>query len=105
MNGGSLVPANAKKSMLIAGFLRPMPDLAILLTGVAITTILLLVLDSNRFVIAVLSCIPALICVFLILPIPKYHNMMCFLTDFFKFYFERRIYKWKGWCVSDEFKD
>ncbi len=105
MNGGSLVPANAKKSMLIAGFLRPVPDLAILLSGVAITTILLLAFDSNRFVIAVLCCIPLLISVFLVLPIPKYHNMMCLIADFYKFYTERRIYKWKGWCLSDEFKD
>ena len=105
MNGGSLVPANAKKSMLIAGFLRPVPDLALVLTGVSITVILLLVFDSNVFWIALLCCIPALICIFLVLPIPKYHNMMCFIADFFKFYTERRIYKWKGWCLSDEFKD
>ncbi len=105
MDGGSLVPANAKKSLLIAGFLRPMPDLLILVTGASITILLLIILKNSEFIVSLLCCLPALICAFLVLPMPKYHNMMCFIADFFKFCTERKVYKWKGWCSSDEFKE
>ena len=39
----SLVPANTKRSTLILGMFRPMPDLAILVTGTIITVIMLAV--------------------------------------------------------------
>ena len=102
---GSLVPANAKKSMLIAGFLRPVPDLVVALTGIFVTICILLAVNSSEFLPNLLGCIPALICIFLVLPIPKYHNMMCAIADIFNFYFKRRRYKWKGWCIDEEFKD
>ncbi len=102
---GSLVPANAKKSMLIAGFLRPMPDLLIALIGIFISVIMFFAMNSTEFLMNLIACIPAFICIFLVLPVPKYHNIMCAITDIFKFYFNRRKYVWKGWCVSDEFKD
>lgn len=100
-----LVPANAKKSMLIAGFLRPMPDLLILGVGATITLCLLLFVDTSRIWITVLSIVPALIAVVLILPIPNYHNSLVAIGCIIKFYTGRRKYFWKGWCSLDEFKD
>ena len=100
-----LVPANAKKSMLVAGFLRPLPDLVILGVGLGTTTIILLIIGTSTFVPTLLACIPALIGICLVLPIPNYHNVFTTICVVLKFYINRRIYRWKGWCVSDEFKE
>lgn len=40
---GSLVPANTKKSLLVFGMFRPLPDLLILSGGVGLTVVLLLI--------------------------------------------------------------
>lgn len=100
-----LVPANAKKSMLIAGFLRPVPDLVILGIGLVTTTGILLAIGTSNFVPTLLGCIPAFISIGLVLPIPNYHNVFTAIGVVLKFYINRRIYRWKGWCVSDEFKE
>lgn len=100
-----LVPANSKKSMLVAGFLRPMPDLLILGVGAAITIIALLIIDTSRILYTILAIIPALVAVVLILPIPNYHNSLVAIGCIIKFYTGRRKYFWKGWCSLDEFKD
>lgn len=100
-----LVPANAKKSTLILGFLRPMPDLLILSIGVCITAIWLLSIDTSDMVATIIAVIPALIATVLIMPIPYYHNTLVAIGCVIKFFSGRRIYYWKGWCYSDEFKD
>lgn len=100
-----LVPANAKKSMLIAGFLRPMPDLLVLGVGLFITVCLFLAVGTDKFWPTVGACVPALISILLILPIPNYHNTMVAIGVVFKFYFSTRIYYWKGWCIKDELND
>jgi len=101
---GCLVPANAKKSMLIFGFLRPMPDLLILGIGVGITTLLFLIGNSSSLWYTILSCLPAFVCVALILPIPNYHNVLVAIGCVLKFYNNRRNYVWRGWCCRSEFK-
>lgn len=103
-NGGCLVPANAKKSMMILGFLRPMPDLLILVFGVLVTVLLLLVLNTSSLIITIAACLPAFIAVALILPIPNYHNVLVAIGSVIKYYNNRRNYVWKGWCYKDEFK-
>lgn len=102
---GSLVPANAKKSLLILGVLRPMPDLVILLSGIFISIVLMLIFQDAGTLVLILSCIPMLIGLVLILPIPNYHNTLCVIQSIIRFYNERRNYIWRGWCVYDEFKD
>lgn len=104
MNGGCLVPANAKKSMKILGFLRPMPDLVILITGILATVIIMLMIDTNNIIITICACLPAFIGVGLVLPIPNYHNVMVAIGSVIKYYNNRRCYVWKGWCCKDEFK-
>ena len=101
---GYLVPANTKKSLLILNMLRPI-DAIILGTGIGISVILLLIFSNAGTVMTIVSCIPMLITLILVLPIPHYHNTMVALQSIWRFYNERRNYIWKGWCVYDEFKD
>ena len=99
-----LVPANTKKSILIFGILRPV-DAIILGTGIGISVILLLITSNMGTLPLILSCIPMLVALGLILPIPNYHNVLVVIQSILSFYQERRNYYWKGWCVYDEFKD
>lgn len=101
---GYLVPANTKKSLLIFGVLRPI-DAIILAIGIAITVILLLLAPNANVFVLVVVCLPMLISLGLVLPIPNYHNTLVAIQSILRFYNERRNYVWKGWCVYDEFKD
>ena len=100
---GSMVPANTKKSMLVFGMFRPMPDLIILGTGILVTVILLLMF-SNAGTWVLLGCsLPMLIAVVLVLPIPNYHNTLCVIQSIMEFHNGRKKYIWKGWCIQNEF--
>lgn len=101
---GSLVPANTKRSTLILGMFRPMPDLVILVGGTAVTIILLAILANAGTVALLLSLLPMLVCVFLVLPIPNYHNMLCCIQSILNFYNGRKKYIWRGWCTRYEFE-
>lgn len=99
MNGNNyLIPANSKKSQLILSFFTPV-DLVIFLTGVGITIILLLLIESTNMgtMIALLS--PALFATFLVAPVPNYHNVMTLLGNIYRFYTGRKKYYWRGWCA------
>lgn len=100
-----LVPANTKKSMLIFGMLRPLPDLLILSVGTITTVMILALIGNASFMILILACMPMLVSVALILPIPNYHNTLVVIQSIIRFYRERRNYIWKGWCVVDEYKN
>lgn len=97
-----LVPANAKKSTLFLGFLKPVPDLIVAGAGLLVTVGILMFIDTNQFWPTLGACIPALICIGLVVPIPNYHNVMTAIGIIFKFYTNSRTYKWKGWCIKDE---
>ena len=101
---GSLVPANTKKSMLIMSMLRPL-DAMILGVGISISVILLLIFSNAGTLLTIVSCIPMLICLILVMPIPNYHNTLVALQSILRFYQERRKYIWKGWCIYDEYKN
>lgn len=102
--GGFLVPANTKKSLLIFGVLR-MIDAIILGVGISISVFLLLIFGDAGTLILLISCIPMLISLILVLPIPNYHNTLVAIQSVLNFYNEQRNYKWKGWCIYNEFKD
>ena len=101
---GYLVPANTKKSLLIFNMLRPI-DAIILGVGILISVIMLLIFSDAGTTLMLIACIPMLIGLILVLPIPHYHNTLVALQSVIRFYNERRKYVWKGWCVYDEFKD
>lgn len=100
-----LIAANSKRAQLIFNIFRPI-DLGIALTGVGITLILFIIIQPDELWPAIGTLAPALICGFLVLPIPNYQNVLCVLQNVYKFYFEeRQQFKWRGWCAKDEFKE
>lgn len=105
MEGNYLIPANSKRAQLIFNIFRPV-DLIIASVGAAITIILFVIVQPETLLWAIVVLLPILVCAFLVIPVPNYHNMLCVLQNVYRFYFEeRQQFKWKGWCVKDEFKD
>ena len=100
-----LIPANSKKSKLILGLFRPI-DLGILLTGVGITLIMIMIGLTKELWQVVITLIPAGICALLVMPVPNYHNVLVVITNIFRFFTQRRVYIWRGWCIheNDDFK-
>ena len=105
MQGNYLIPANSKRAQLIFNIFRPV-DLIIASVGAAITIILFVIVQPQTLLWAIVVLLPILVCAFLVIPVPNYHNMLCVLQNIYRYYFEeRQQFKWKGWCVKDEFKD
>lgn len=100
---GFLVPANAKRGTLIFNIFRPF-DLILAVSGVIVSILLLLIISPGEFISAILCLLPALICAFLVIPVPNYHNILVVTTEMILFFYNRRNYKWKGWCYKDEYK-
>lgn len=99
MNYSYLIPANSKKSLLIFGVFNTL-DLIISGTGIGISFLLMMFLPVDEFWIAILSISPGLICSFLVLPVPNYHNIRTVIKNAWNFYTTRQKYVWKGWCVD-----
>lgn len=95
-----LIPANTKAGALILGYFRPV-DLIILGSGVLITLLLLFVVQTTNTLTTILVLAPGVICGFLVLPIPNYHNVITIIISIINFFQERRVYIWKGWCIYD----
>lgn len=95
-----LIPANSKKSMLKFGWLNTV-DLIIFGSGIAISFLLMMILNVNQFSIAVIAIAPGLICGFLVIPVPNYHNVRTVIKNAWNFYTTRQRYIWKGWCLDD----
>lgn len=101
MNGRYLIPANSKKSEMILGMFTGV-DLALFLSGLGLTLIMMLAIHTDTFVGMILILLPALLASFLVFPVPNYHNILQLIINIYTFYFVRqRTYKWKGWCFKD----
>lgn len=98
-----LIPANSKKSLLLFGMFRWF-DLILFIVGVSITLLLLMIISPSTFWGAMIDLAPGLICAFLVLPIPNYHNTLNVIKEVYIFYTTRQRFIWKGWCVKDAFK-
>lgn len=98
-----LIPANAKSGQLIFNIFRPF-DLILAASGIAISILALLIVSPSEIVGAIICLLPALICAFLVIPVPNYHNILVVVTEMILFFYNRRNYKWKGWCYKDEYK-
>lgn len=94
-----LIPANSKKSMLIFGLFNKV-DLWIFISGVTATLLLLLILPIEELAVAIVAITPGLVCGFLVLPVPNYHNIRTFIGSAFRFFTTRQKFSWKGWCFS-----
>ena len=104
-NNQYLIPANTKRGKYILSIFRPV-DLAIFLTGVAVTFILLIVLsntDTSSWL-KIVAVLPGLIATGLVVPLPNYHNVMVCIGEMISFYTNNRNYKWRGWCAVYESK-
>jgi len=93
-----LIPANSKKSALILGLFNP-EDLIILGSGIGVSTVLLISLDLGSMGTTAIALAPALVCMFLVIPIPNYHNVLQLIRNIYKFFTKKRIYKWRGWWI------
>ena len=98
-----LIPANAKKSMLIFGIFTKL-DLILVSSGVAISILLLMIFAPSSLFGAIMCLLPMLVVGFLVIPVPNYHNIRILIKEIIEFFYNRRNYKWKGWCYRDEFK-
>lgn len=99
---GYLVPANAKKGTLIFNIFRPF-DLIMFGTGALVSLLLLVMVDSNDSILVLISCLPVAVTGLLVVPIPNYHNVLCAIQSIYRFFMERRNYKWRGWCFYEKF--
>ena len=99
-NNSYLIPANSKRSMLKFGLFNTV-DLIIFGTGVGISLLLMMILPVDRFLVAILAVSPGLICAFLVIPIPNYHNIRTVIKNAWEFYTTRQKYIWKGWCFDN----
>ena len=97
-----LIPANSKRSTLILGVFREV-DLVLFGTGIGLTLLLLLVIAPNTLLLAIIDLLPGLICSFLVMPIPYYHNARILIREIYRFFTRRQKYIWIGWCVKDEY--
>ncbi len=98
-----LIPANSKKGMLIFGMFTKF-DIILFAVGVVVTLLLLVIISPQTLATAIVCLSPLLVCGFLVLPIPNYHNVLTLIGEIIDFFYGRRNYKWKGWCYKDEFK-
>jgi len=97
---GYLIPANSKRGTLIFNLFREI-DLIILGTGIVISLFALMFIDTSNVLTVVIALLPALICIFLVIPVPNYHNMLGAIGSIIDFYTNRRKYIWKGWCFYE----
>lgn len=99
MNNSYLIPANSKKSMLKFGLFNTV-DLILFGIGIGASFLLMMILTVDEFWVAILAISPGLICGFLVIPIPNYHNIRTVIKNAWEFYTTRQRYIWKGWCLE-----
>ena len=95
-----LIPANSKKSQLIFNVFRII-DLIILLTGAFITTLLMFNFKGDTVKELAIKLAPVGICLFLVMPLPFYHNVLVYLQEVVIYFMNPRRYYWRGWCIRD----
>ena len=98
MNNNYLIPSNAKKSLMIFGLFNPI-DLAIFLSGVGVSLILMMALPIADTKYAIISILPGCVAGLLVFPVPNYHNVLTVIQSAWVFVTTRQRFIWKGWCV------
>lgn len=98
-----LIPANSKNGKLIFSLFTPF-DLILLVSGIVLSVLILLIFAPATLVGFIIGLLPALICIALVIPVPNYHNIFTVLKETIGFFYNRRNYKWEGWCIKDEFE-
>lgn len=75
-------------------------DLGILAGGILVTLLLMATSEMSSPIITILVLSPAVICGFLVLPVPYYHNVLNIIIELYEFLTNRQTYRWKGWCYK-----
>ena len=88
-----LIPANTKKSMLIFGLFTTF-DLILFGVGIGVTILLLLIVSPSSLLTAFIDLAPAVVCGFLVLPVPNYHNIRVVIQELYSFYTTRQKFIW-----------
>lgn len=101
MNNIYLIPANAKKSLLIFGMFNKF-DLILFGSGCLVTLLLILTIPTGDLIWSVVAILPASICGLLVFPVPNYHNTLGGIKSIIRYFRERRNFIWKGWCFSEK---
>lgn len=104
MNNTYLIPANSKKSMLKFGVFNNF-DLGLFSAGIGTSLLLMMILPVDSLLIAILAILPGLICGFLVIPIPNYHNVRTVIKNAWEFFTTRQKYIWRGWCFDHGERD
>lgn len=95
-----LIPANAKKSMLIFSMFRPF-DLILFGVGCVTSLVSLAICGTSSTWLIIICILPAAITGFLVVPIPNYHNILVAIQSVYRFFNTRRNYIWRGWCANE----
>ncbi len=95
-----IIPANSKKSQLIFNVFRPFDLFAVLLPGILLTTIFLFIFPGDTISDIVIKLTPIGIALFLVLPVPFYHNVLVYIQEVITYFNSQRRYYWRGWCAS-----
>lgn len=98
-NNNYIIPANSKKSKLYFGYFT-MTDLIIVGSGAMTTLILLMSIPNPTLNMMLIMLLPLLVTSFLVMPVAHYHNVLQFIINIIGFYFGRRKYYWRGWCIK-----
>ena len=101
MNEQFLIPANSKKSALIFGLFETF-DLLLVGSGVTASILLFLILPTEQMLFLILTLAPGMITIFLVLPVPYYHNVRKFIMILYNYLTTRQKFIWKGWCYLDD---
>lgn len=96
-----IIPANSKSGKLIFNIFRPF-DLILVSVGLVVSVILILAIAPNSLQGTIACLIPGLVCAFLVIPIPNYHNVLVVIQEAIRFFSNRRNYKWEGWSVKKD---
>lgn len=98
-----LIPANSKSGNLIFNVFTWF-DLILFGSGIIVSLLLLIIISPSTISLAIFCLAPVLVCSFLVIPVPNYHNILTVIREMIGFFYGRRNYKWKGWCYTDEYK-
>ena len=53
----------------------------------------------------VIKLLPLAIALFLVVPIPNYHNVLIFIREAMLYIMSDKEYIWKGWCATSDIYD
>ena len=95
-----IIPANSKKSQLIFNVFRPFDLFGVLLPGALLTVVFLFVFPGDSISAIVIKLAPVSLALFLVMPIPFYHNVLVYLRELYLYFSSQRRYYWRGWCAS-----